>query len=190
MSLRRASDHDLLALLHDGDSPAAAELWKRHYRSGVTAAAAQPGVTDPEGLASEAFVRVLEQVRNQGGPTGAFRPYYFTIVRNQAKQDLRDPRTTDLDSAAELQDPAEQPDQVIQRKLGQGVLASAYASLPQRTQAILWYTEVESLKPREVALLLGLKPNTVSARATRARRALREAWVAQHVAAVGAPGAA
>lgn len=118
MSLRRASDHDLVALLHAGDSPAAAELWKRHYRSGVTAAAAQPGVTDPEGLASEAFVRVLEQVRKKGGPTGAFRPYYFTIVRNQAMQDLRGPRLTALDQAAELPDPTDRPEEATQRKLG------------------------------------------------------------------------
>jgi len=47
--------------------------------------------------------------------------------------------------------------------------AKAFASLPERWQAVLWHAEVEGQKPAEVAVLLGMSANSVSALAYRAR---------------------
>lgn len=41
--------------------------------------------------------------------------------------------------------------------------------------------EIEDLRPREIAPLLGLTPNAVSALAVRAREGLREAYLAAHL---------
>src|SRR6476661_1329567 len=58
--------------------------------------------------------------------------------------------------------------------------ARAFASLPERWQLVLWHTEVEGQKPAEVAPLLGLSPNSVSALAYRAREGLRQAFLSMH----------
>ena len=42
---------------------------------------------------------------------------------------------------------------------------------------VLWHTEVEGQRPAEVAPLLGMSPNSVSALAYRAREGLRQAFV-------------
>jgi hypothetical protein len=61
-------------------------------------------------------------------------------------------------------------------------IRAAYESLPERWRTVLWQVEVEGRKPQELADALGLSPNGVSALAYRARAALREAYLKQHVA--------
>src|SRR5690606_38545467 len=58
--------------------------------------------------------------------------------------------------------------------------AKAFASLPERWQMVLWHTEVEGQKPAEVAELLGMSANSVSALAYRAREGLRQAFLNSH----------
>ena len=50
-----------------------------------------------------------------------------------------------------------------------GAAAKAFASLPERWQVVLWHLEVEGQKPADIAPLLGMSPNSVSALAYRAR---------------------
>jgi hypothetical protein len=47
---------------------------------------------------------------------------------------------------------------------------------------VLWHTEVEGQKPADVAPLLGMSANAVSALAYRAREGLRQAFLTQHAA--------
>jgi DNA-directed RNA polymerase specialized sigma24 family protein len=58
----------------------------------------------------------------------------------------------------------------------QRVLA-ALQSLPKRWQTVLWYTDVLQEKPRNIAPLMGIAPNAVSALVLRARKGLREAYL-------------
>jgi len=60
--------------------------------------------------------------------------------------------------------------------------ARAFAQLPERWQTVLWHTEVEGEGLAEVAVLLGLTPNGVSALAYRAREGLRQAYLREHLA--------
>ena len=53
----------------------------------------------------------------------------------------------------------------------------AFHSLPERWQLVLWHLEVEGQQPAEVAPLLGVKANAVSALAYRAREGLRAAYL-------------
>jgi hypothetical protein len=71
------------------------------------------------------------------------------------------------------------------------MIARAFASLPQRWQAVLWHTEIEGARPAEVATLLGLTANGVAALACRAREGLRQACGAarRHDAVPAARGA-
>lgn len=54
---------------------------------------------------------------------------------------------------------------------------SALSSLPESWRRVLWSLEVEGHTPREVAAVLGLAPNAVSALAYRARSGLRRAYL-------------
>jgi hypothetical protein len=63
-------------------------------------------------------------------------------------------------------------------------IRAAYDSLPERWRTVLWQVEVERRKPQELAEALGLSPNGVSALAYRARAALREAYLKQHISPV------
>ena len=45
---------------------------------------------------------------------------------------------------------------------------------------VLWHTEVEQQKPADIAPLLGMSANSVSALAYRAREGLRQAFLSQH----------
>jgi DNA-directed RNA polymerase specialized sigma24 family protein len=80
----------------------------------------------------------------------------------------------DLDEAEPFVDAAE-------ASLERSLVAQAFASLPERWQAVLWYTEVEQARPAEVALLLGISPNSVAALRYRAREGLRQAYLQAHV---------
>ncbi|MFP3686343.1 hypothetical protein SB847_21820, partial [Bacillus sp. SIMBA_026] len=61
-------------------------------------------------------------------------------------------------------------------------VAKAFRSLPERWQAVLWYLDVERMKPAAVAPILGLSPNAVSALALRAREGLRREYLQAHIA--------
>ena len=45
---------------------------------------------------------------------------------------------------------------------------------------MLWHTEVEGQKPADIAPLLGMSANSVSALAYRAREGLRQAYLVEH----------
>jgi hypothetical protein len=61
-----------------------------------------------------------------------------------------------------------------------GAAAKAFASLPERWQMVLWHLEVENQKPADIAPLLGMSANSVSALAYRAREGLRQAFLNMH----------
>ncbi|MFD2356591.1 hypothetical protein ACFSTC_56050 [Nonomuraea ferruginea] len=62
-------------------------------------------------------------------------------------------------------------------RLEGSLIAQAYLSLAERWRAVLWHTEVENARSADVAPLLGLSANGVSALAYRAREGLRQAYL-------------
>ncbi|WP_159793604.1 sigma-70 family RNA polymerase sigma factor [Puerhibacterium puerhi] len=172
-------DVDLVARLRDGDDGAYAELWRRHHEAGRRAASAITRTFDPDDVVQEAFTRVLAAVRRGGGPDGAFRPYLYAAVRNVVVDWGRAGRGVQLvEEPADGADPdAAFDDAVLERT----VTGAAFRRLRPEWQAVLWYTEVEGMPPREAAPLLGLSPNAAAALAYRARDALRTAWLQAHV---------
>ncbi len=49
---------------------------------------------------------------------------------------------------------------------------------------MLWYSEIEQMKPAEIAPLLGMKATAVAQLTFRAREGLREAWMQAHLRSV------
>ena len=177
------SDADLVLRSRSGDTAAFGELWARHYRSGVVAARSISESIDADDLVQEAYAKIFQTVRRGGGPTASFRAYLFTAIRNTAASWGRSRVDVSLDDADDVEDP-ESTERAAEAALDRGITHTAFRSLPTRWQEVLWYTEVECLKPRETAPLLGIKPTAVSQLATRAREGLREAWIQAHLAAL------
>jgi len=178
------SDEELIANARSGDQGAFAELWRRHYRSGARVARQFTSSIDADDLVSEAYTRIYQRVLAGGGPTGAFRPYLYTTIRNLASTWGAKARDVQVDDIADFEDPDTIEDPVAVA-LDRTLTARAFRSLPERWQSVLWYTEVEGLDPHEVAPILGMSANGVAALSYRAREGLRKAWLQAHVSDPG-----
>lgn len=176
-------DADLVLRARSGDRDAYAELWRRHYRSGITVARSITNSLDPDDLVQEAYARIYQSIRKGGGPTGSFRAYLFTSIRNTAAGWGRARHETTIDEIEALEDPAS-TEQATADALDRGLTHRAFRSLPTRWQEVLWYSEIEGMKPAEIAPLLGLRPTAVAQLAFRAREGLREAWIQAHLQSV------
>lgn len=174
-----SSDQELLQAARDGDSSAFSVLWRRHHRPALVAAQNFTSRFPAEDVVAEAYLKIFELVRAGRGPTGAFRPYLYRVVRSVAVDWLRSPESSSTPLAEHLipteAGPGEDED------FDRNAAARAFLSLNSRWQEVLWYTEVEGLRPREVAKLVGTNARNVSALASRAREELRSAWVEEHV---------
>ncbi len=180
MSFREQSDAELIVGARRGDPDAYGELYRRHVGSALAAARAlSRSRSDADDITSEAFARVLRALQSGGGPEVSFRPYLVTVIRNvfydrvrrnreEPTEDMSDEVNVALLDAADRQDDG-------------AFAAAAFATLPERWQLVLWHTEVEGHSASEVATILGIAPNAVSALAYRAREGLRQAYLQAHL---------
>lgn len=178
-SARAAEDSALLEACREGDQRSFATLWERHHRAGRSAARSIAPHLDADDLVAEAYTRILALVQRGKGPTGAFRPYLYRVITSLAADwsKTRETSSDELDSIPDLAASGPWEDESFDHR----ATATAFASLQARWQAVLWYTEVEGLAPREVASIIGISANSVSALAGRARDGLRSAWVEAHI---------
>lgn len=182
------SDAELLDDVQKGKTESFGALYERHRESAYRLAR-QLGRNQVywDELVSIAFVRVLDAVLNGTKPK-SFRAYLLTALRHTAYDDTRRGRkcefVEDITAAPGIRgDSLTTPffDTVV-ADCDKSLAAHAFARLPERWQAVLWHTEVEGRSAAEVAPILGLTPNGVSALAYRAREGLRQAYLQVHLA--------
>ncbi|MFC3897740.1 sigma-70 family RNA polymerase sigma factor [Lentzea rhizosphaerae] len=184
---RPPSDADLIDAVRDGKVEAYGTLYERHKRSAnLLAMQLSTSSADADDLVSDAFAKVLTALRSGGGPGSAFRPYLLTAVRHAAYDRTRKEKRLELAGNVEEVPGATRATSVPFRDkavedLDQELAASAFATLPERWQTVLWHTAIEGQSPGEIAPLLGLTANGVSAMAFRAREGLRKAFLQAHV---------
>jgi RNA polymerase sigma factor (sigma-70 family) len=180
------SDAELIESVRNGTVSAYGSLYERHVGAAYNLARQlSRSQAEADDLVSEAFAKVLDTLRAGRGPDSAFRAYLLTALRHTAYDKTRRDRKVELsedvttiagaDTAVPFSDTAV-------AGLERSLAARAFARLPERWQAVLWHTEVEGQSPAEVAPILGLTPNGVSALAYRAREGLRQAYLQVHLA--------
>lgn len=185
---RPPSDADLIDAVRDGKVEAYGKLYERHVRAAnLLAMQLSSSSSDADDLVADAFAKVLAALRTGGGPGAAFRPYLLTAVRHAAYDRTRKEKRLELAGDVEEIPGAVRATSVPFRDkavedLDQALAATAFASLPERWQTVLWHTAIEGQSPGEIAPLLGLTANGVSAMAFRAREGLRKAFLQAHVA--------
>ncbi|MFC0071099.1 sigma-70 family RNA polymerase sigma factor, partial [Umezawaea endophytica] len=182
------SDAELIGSVRGGKIDAYGELYERHVSAAYNLArqlTRSPAEADD--LVSEAFAKVLDTLRGGRGPDTAFRAYLLTALRHTAYDKTRRDKKVELsdDVSAVSGVPAEAvsvpfSDTAV-AGLERSMAAQAFAKLPERWQTVLWHTEIEGQSPAEVAPLLGLTANGVSALAYRAREGLRQAYLQVHL---------
>lgn len=163
------------------------ELYREHVEDARRLATILVGPQHAEELVAESFARVLAQLRAGRGPRDNFRAYLHVTIRNGFRDSLRGPREAPVSDQPWIFDDAQPPAEELVEDLEADTAASAFATLPESWQKVLWHVEVEGRKPGEVADLLGMRAGAVSSLAHRAREGLRRAYLDQHVVASSAP---
>ena len=177
---QQPSDAELISAVRGGDTTAYGELFSRHVEAARRLARQLTSVGDVDDLVSEAFAKVLTIVQRGGGPDLAFRAYLLTAVRSLHIDSVRGAtRLRPVDDFTPFDRGVPFRDTAVEGFENQAA-ARAFATLPERWQLVLWHTEVEGQKPADVAQLLGMSANSVSALAYRAREGLRQAFLNMH----------
>jgi RNA polymerase sigma factor (sigma-70 family) len=173
-------DAELISAVRGGDVDAYGELFARHVDAARRLARQLAGPADADDLVSDAFTKVLTVLQRGGGPDLAFRAYLLTAVRRLHVDRIRSgARLRPVDDLTPF-DPGLPFQDTAVEGFENAAAARAFASLPERWQMVLWHTEVEQQKPADIAVLLGMSANSVSALAYRAREGLRQAFLSQH----------
>lgn len=173
-------DAELISSVRDGDTEAYGELFARHVEAARRLARQLVSAGDADDLVSEAFAKVLVVLQRGGGPDLAFRAYLLTSVRRLHVDRIRAGSKLQTTDDLTPYDPGVPFRDTAVEGFESAAAARAFASLPERWQMVLWHTEVEELKPAEIAPLLGMSSNSVSALAYRAREGLRQAFLTMH----------
>lgn len=175
-------DANLIAMVRMGDARAQEILYARHYRAALaTAHRHSNSVSEVEDLVAGGFEKVFAILRSGSGPDVFFRAYLCKAVSNLAFAYNAHEKRQSLTDEFEVFDQAHEHADPVMSQFESGVVADAFRSLPERWQAVLWYLEVDDMKPADVAPLLGLAPNGVSALGVRAREGLRQAYLQSHI---------
>ncbi len=178
-------DRHLLDAARAGDHTAIEQLYRRHQAFAQRAARRLCDPSDVDDVVSDAFVRVLAQLRQGGGPRVSFRAYLLTAVRSaHAELVRRDARLVWTDrveeeAAAPVTEDAGSHDHAESK-----TLAVAMRTLPVRWQLVLWWGGVERRPLADIGRALDLNANAVAALAFRAREGLRTAYLAAHLSSV------
>ena len=183
-NLDAPSDAELITRVRGGDVDAYGQLFERHVDSARRLARQLVRGPDSEDLVSDAFTKVMGALQGGGGPDIAFRAYLLTSVRRLHVDRIRSQsRLTPTDDLSQFETGVPFQDTMVEQ-FENSAAARAFASLPERWQMVLWHLEVERQKPADVAPLLGMTANSVSALAYRAREGLRQAFLSAHLAEI------
>lgn len=173
-------DPQLIAEIRAGRTGAFDVLYSRHRDAARFLAEAQAdNASDAEDVVSEAFTVVFAALLAGKGPDEFFRRYLLTVVRRMAhRRNLQAARA--IPAEDELLDAVVDFDPIVSA-FESTVMVRAFRSLPERWQSVIWYMDIEQMKPAAAALLVGISPNGVSSLLIRAREGLRQAYLQHHI---------
>jgi RNA polymerase sigma factor (sigma-70 family) len=174
-------DGALLSMARSGHQEAYAALFARYSYAAHRLARHLGQKEDSDDVVSEAFAQVLDLLGRGKGPDRAFRAYLFTTVRHEcARRAKARKRVIPTDDDQQIDTPVAFGDGQLDA-FERSAVRAAYESLPERWRTVLWALDVEGRKPQELAGMLDMSSNSVSALVYRARAGLREAYLQQHI---------
>jgi RNA polymerase sigma-70 factor (ECF subfamily) len=176
MDLASAADTELVRLARRGDERAFRALVGRYLRPALAVAWEFGGSReDAEDIVQEAFRRCVEAL-DRFDARRAFRPWFFTILRNVARNH-RSAGALRLHEALHdtVADAEPSPLEQVEGLELQARVDLELSGLPDMQRACFRLCVLEGLSSTEVAEALGVSDVTVRTHVHRARRAMREA---------------
>ena len=175
-------DDELVSRVRAGDTEAFVTLFERHRGlARYVASRHTDNFADISDIVADAFAAVLESLTAGKGPDVFFRAYLLTTVRRLAYKANRAGSRTQPTEDRNILDSVEAARDPVLADFESTAVARAFNALPERWQAVLWYVDIEGMKPAAASVVLGLNPNGVSALALRARERLRQIYLQQHI---------
>ncbi|VXB58553.1 conserved hypothetical protein [Arthrobacter sp. 9V] len=175
-------DDELVSRVRAGDTEAFVTLFERHRGlARYVASRHTDNFADISDIVADAFAAVLESLTAGKGPDVFFRAYLLTTVRRLAYKANRAGSRTQPTEDRSVLDSVEAARDPVLADFESTAVARAFNALPERWQAVLWYVDIEGMKPAAASVVLGLNPNGVSALALRARERLRQIYLQQHI---------
>ncbi len=154
-----------------GDERVFEELVRRHSASAYRAALAIVGSTGPaEDAVQESFLRLI-RARGEWRPGAGFRSWFYAILRNVCRDELRRAARTDPERAAPSA-PREPPASLEVREEA-AAAARAFAELPEGEREVLSLRIHGGLEFSRIAEAVGISTEAAKKRACRALELLR-----------------
>ncbi len=184
------TDHELIALIRNGNTEAFEELMERYAGKGYQIAYGILGHRhDAEEVIQDAFVRIFRALPKFRGEA-EFSTWMYRIVVNQARNKYRwnrrrgagvnlsihQPKEGDSKNelTIDLPDQSKTPDHEMIFKEWKGEIAREIESLPEVNREALILRNVKNMSYERIASVLKCKIGTVKSRIARAREELRK----------------
>lgn len=180
MSEPTPPDEALVRASLRGDEDAFAHLVRRYLRKAMAVALEyMPTREDAEDVVQDTFGRVFERLA-RFDPTRSFGPWFFTILRNTARNALKSRRIRAHDAlTVEHASGAPGPLEETRRKELRRRIDAAVDRLPNMQRTCFRLCVIEGLSSAEAASAVGVAESTVRVHVFKARHALQEllkAW--------------
>jgi RNA polymerase sigma-70 factor (ECF subfamily) len=140
---------------------------------------------DPDAAADatqDAFISAFKAMRKFRG--GSFKSWILRIVTNACYDQLRskqrrptdslDALPVEQDHVRYLHDPAEQPDEYVERRELNQTIQRGIEILPPEQRVVVVLSDVQGLSYQEIAEVTGLSLGTVKSRLSRGRAKVRD----------------
>ncbi|MQA92464.1 MAG: sigma-70 family RNA polymerase sigma factor [Gemmatimonas sp.] len=169
-----APDNALVRATLGGDETAFGRLVRRYIRKAMAVALEYAGSReDAEDVVQDTFKRVLENL-DRYDPSRPFEPWFFTVLRNTARNAAKRRRVRDHEAlTTEYASASPDPFETTHRRELRRQIDEAVERLPAAQRKCFRLCIVEGLSSVEVASALGLAESTVRVQVFKARRALQ-----------------
>jgi RNA polymerase sigma-70 factor (ECF subfamily) len=170
------SDGDLLERIRAGDQAALQALYGRHhvkiFRFALRLVHSEASAED---IVSEVFIDVWRNATNFEGRSEA-STWLLAIARNKAYSLLRRKKEDGLDDemAAAIEDKADNPEVVLQKKSKGELLRACLSGLSREHREVIDLVYYHDKSVEEVALIVGAPEGTVKTRMFHARKKLSQ----------------
>jgi RNA polymerase sigma-70 factor (ECF subfamily) len=170
-----APDAALVRATLSGDEGAFARLVRRYLRKAMAVALEYADAReDAEDVVQDTFRRVFEKL-DRFDPARSFEPWFFTILRNTARNAVKSRRIRAHDALTiEHASTSPGPYEETRRLELRQSIAEAMERLPAMQKTCFRLCVVEGLSSAEAANAIGLAESTVRVHVFKARRALQE----------------
>jgi RNA polymerase sigma factor (sigma-70 family) len=135
----------------------------------------------------DAFIKAFKAMRKFRG--GSFKAWLLRIVTNACYDQLRVKQRRPTDSLDDLdieqdhlrflRDPAERPDELLERQQLNQMIQAGIGTLPSDQRVVVVLSDVQGLSYQEIAEAAGLSVGTVKSRLSRGRAKVRD-YLVQH----------